>query len=118
MPVVSILELLAILLYLGHISGCFFYYFSTPKWRTPLEKELVATGEIVTWMQHSFGGTQMLLVPDKVNMTSGVPLPPDVLMDKSSGLWYQCPDMYDIWDCSTCTGPKVRCYSHYGLFFR
>jgi hypothetical protein len=32
LPAVSILELVVVLLYLGHFSGCFFYYFSCPKW--------------------------------------------------------------------------------------
>lgn len=34
LPVLSILELVIILLYLGHISGCFFYLMSTPTWQT------------------------------------------------------------------------------------
>lgn len=34
LPVLSILELVIILIYLGHISGCFFYLFSTPPWQT------------------------------------------------------------------------------------
>jgi hypothetical protein len=34
MPFLSMLELLLILLYLGHIAGCFFYLMSTPLWQT------------------------------------------------------------------------------------
>jgi hypothetical protein len=37
LPVISILELVIILLYLGHISGCFFYLMSTPQWQTQRE---------------------------------------------------------------------------------
>lgn len=32
--VVSLLELLIVLVYLGHLSGCFFYLFSGPRWYT------------------------------------------------------------------------------------
>jgi hypothetical protein len=35
MPVFSIMELLVVLLYLGHFSGCFFYLLSTPPYQTP-----------------------------------------------------------------------------------
>lgn len=34
LPALSILELVIILIYLGHISGCFFYLLSTPSWQT------------------------------------------------------------------------------------
>lgn len=34
MPLFSILELLVVLLYLGHFSGCFFYLLSTPPYQT------------------------------------------------------------------------------------
>lgn len=34
LPVLSIMELVIILVYLGHISGCFFYLLSTPSWQT------------------------------------------------------------------------------------
>lgn len=36
-PVISILELLIILIYLGHFCGCFFYLMSTPKYHTQRE---------------------------------------------------------------------------------
>jgi hypothetical protein len=32
--VLNIFELVIILIYLGHISGCFFYLLSTPSWQT------------------------------------------------------------------------------------
>jgi hypothetical protein len=34
LPILSITELVIILIYLGHISGCFFYLLSTPAWQT------------------------------------------------------------------------------------
>jgi hypothetical protein len=33
MPLVSIMELLVVLVYLGHFSGCFFYLLSTPPYQ-------------------------------------------------------------------------------------
>lgn len=38
MPVLSILELLAVLAFLGHFCGCFFYYFSMPRWQVSLHQ--------------------------------------------------------------------------------
>jgi hypothetical protein len=37
LPILSITELVIILIYLGHISGCFFYLLSTPAWQTKRE---------------------------------------------------------------------------------
>lgn len=37
MPLISIMELLVVLLYLGHFSGCFFYLLSTPPYQTACE---------------------------------------------------------------------------------
>ena len=37
MPFISIMELLVVLLYLGHFSGCFFYLLSTPPYQTARE---------------------------------------------------------------------------------
>jgi hypothetical protein len=34
LPALSILELVIVLVYLGHISGCFFFLLSTPPWQT------------------------------------------------------------------------------------
>lgn len=32
---------------------------------------------------------------------------------------YVCPDYgYDARRCPLCDGPKVRCYTHYGLAYR
>lgn len=34
LPLFSVMELLVVLLYLGHFSGCFFYLLSTPPYQT------------------------------------------------------------------------------------
>jgi len=36
---IKIIKLLLILIFLGHIFGCFFYFFSTDEWRTPRERK-------------------------------------------------------------------------------
>lgn len=51
LPALSILELVIILIYLGHISGCFFYLLSTPSWQTK--------GELCTALQQQ----QHVLLP-------------------------------------------------------
>ena len=65
-PLFSILELLVVLLYLGHFSGCFFYLLSTPPYQTAVERRLIEEGEIETWVTRSFGGDRLILVPTPV----------------------------------------------------
>lgn len=57
------MELLVVLLYLGHFSGCFFYLLSTPPYQTAIEKRLIDQGEMETWVTRSFGGDRLILVP-------------------------------------------------------
>ena len=84
-----------------------------------MERELIETGELTTWMQHQFSGTAMIMVPDRANVTAGQPPPLNALQDGRTKLWYQCPDIgFEAKACATCTGPRVRCYSYYGLPFR
>jgi hypothetical protein len=50
-PVLSILNVVAVLLYCGHISGCFFFFFSSASFRTDVEEEMIAANNLVTWTQ-------------------------------------------------------------------
>ncbi|WIA17586.1 hypothetical protein OEZ85_014411 [Tetradesmus obliquus] len=121
MPILSITELVIILIYLGHISGCFFYLLSTPAWQTKHEKALIADGEITTWMQHAFGGDKTVMLPTAYSFSnsSSIHVPPNVMQDNSTGKWWSCPEFgYDITPCATCHGPHMRCVSHYKLAFR
>ncbi|KAF6262699.1 hypothetical protein COO60DRAFT_586187 [Scenedesmus sp. NREL 46B-D3] len=122
LPILSITELVIILIYLGHISGCFFYLLSTPAWQTKHEKTLIADGEITTWMQHAFGGDKTVMLPAAYsanNGSSSVQLPPHVMQDNITGRWWSCPEFgYDITACATCQGPHMRCVSRYKLTFR
>jgi len=37
MPLINIFKLVFVLLFMGHVTGCFFYYFSTQDWRSKYE---------------------------------------------------------------------------------
>eukprot|EP00854_Cymbomonas_tetramitiformis_P017837 gene17837-21240_t len=44
-----------ILLFLGHIFGCMFYYFSTEEFRTEQEVQDILEGKYQTWIDYNFG---------------------------------------------------------------
>ncbi|KAF8058454.1 esf2 [Scenedesmus sp. PABB004] len=121
LPLLSILELVIILLYLGHVSGCFFYLLSTPPWQTKHEQALIASGEMTTWMSHAFGGDKVLMMPTPLEPPppAGAPPPRGAALDAATGRWWLCPDWgYAATPCPGCAGPRLRCASHYGLAFR
>ncbi|KIZ07885.1 Potassium channel AKT1 [Monoraphidium neglectum] len=121
MPLFSILELLVVLLYLGHFSGCFFYLLSTPPYQTAVEKRLIEEGEMETWMMTSFGGDRLVQVPVAYhgNLTGIAASLSHLGQDPTTKQWYQCPDFgYDFKPCISCDGPKARCVSHYSLPYR
>ncbi|GBG00035.1 voltage-gated ion channel [Raphidocelis subcapitata] len=121
MPAISILELLVVLLYLGHFSGCFFYLLSTPPYQTAVEKRLIEGGEMETWVTKTFGGDRMILMPTRLqaNTTASPAALAHSGQDPTTKLWYECPAFgYDFKLCSVCDGPKARCVSHYSLPFR
>ena len=53
LPYVDLFSLVSLLLFLGHIFGCFFYFFSTKDWWTPEERERM--GDSDTWVYMQFG---------------------------------------------------------------
>ena len=48
LPWVDFASLIGLLLFLGHVFGCFFYFFSTKDWWSDSEKERL--GEEDTWI--------------------------------------------------------------------
>merc|ERR1719353_673153 len=55
MPTIKMCKLVFILVLLGHIFGCFFYFFSTADYRLDTEKEEIIRGTYTTWMHEEFG---------------------------------------------------------------
>jgi hypothetical protein len=117
---ISIVELLIILLYLGHVSGCFFYFFSNPQWRTANERHLFSTGQMESWVQHQFGGERHLEFPSACSPppASAPQAQPNVAQDPQTGQWYTCPVAYALHNCSNCAAPPFRCHSYYGVYYR
>lgn len=54
MPTIKMCKLVFILILLGHIFGCFFYFFSNHDWRTEGEIESLKEGKISVWMHSEF----------------------------------------------------------------
>ena len=50
----SVLRLMAIMLYMGHIFGCCFHYFSVEDWRTDGERAQILDGTIMPWLNEYF----------------------------------------------------------------
>mmetsp|Transcript_932 Transcript_932/g.3507 ORF Transcript_932/g.3507 Transcript_932/m.3507 type:complete len:884 (+) Transcript_932:248-2899(+) len=55
LPLITIAKLMLMLLYLGHVIGCFYNFASAADWRTELETEAVESGELTPWMILEFG---------------------------------------------------------------
>jgi len=55
MPTIKMCKLVFILVLLGHIFGCFFYFFSTKDYRLDSETEDMIQGKYTTWMHSEFG---------------------------------------------------------------
>ncbi|KAG2445187.1 hypothetical protein HYH02_008655 [Chlamydomonas schloesseri] len=119
--VVSLLELLIVLVYLGHLSGCFFYLFSGPRWYTNEERRLINEGELSTWVLDKMGGYYQVVMPTRIDTSDGnVPVPSDVIaQDPATGFWYTCPDFYFMVPCPKCDQlPHLRCKTDFSFPYR
>ncbi|KAG2439520.1 hypothetical protein HXX76_004873 [Chlamydomonas incerta] len=120
--VVSLLELLIVLVYLGHLSGCFFYLFSGPRWYTNEERRLINEGELSTWVMDKMGGYYQVVMPTRIDLAPGDSPPPvsDVTaQDPATGYWYTCPEFYSIVACPKCDQlPHLRCKTDFSFPYR
>ena len=55
MHLISVAKLVIFMLYLGHLFGCFFHYFSVSEWRTKEENQQVEDGTLEPWLKSYFG---------------------------------------------------------------
>lgn len=52
LPALSFLKLLAWLLFVGHVVGCFFFFISNGEWLVPAEERMQAAGTLgENWVQ-------------------------------------------------------------------
>jgi hypothetical protein len=52
----SVVQAVAVLAFLGHLCGCFFYMFSSPTWQTAHEQDLIAHALLDAWVLRAFSG--------------------------------------------------------------
>ena len=50
----AVLKLVVIMLYVGHLFGCFFHYFSVDEWRTDDELAQIDAGALSPWLKEYF----------------------------------------------------------------
>lgn len=55
---ISIARQIIVLGFLGHLLGCFFYYFSTSTWRSVTEQRLIEEGILSNWIIYEFHGEE------------------------------------------------------------
>ena len=48
--ILTVVRLTVMLVYLGHLFGCLFFYFSNPAFHTAAEKALAEHGDLYTWV--------------------------------------------------------------------
>jgi hypothetical protein len=115
-PILSIVKLVAVLLYCGHLSGCFFFFFSSPSFQTEVEQDMIAARDMMTWTQTEMFSWELYVTPMSKAMadTAGLAWQPAQLQDGSylsseSGDLH-CPDWYYIhwqegaWICVSTRG--------------
>jgi len=69
-------KLIVFMIYLGHIFGCMFYFFSDEDWLTDYEKERTRNGTMETWLDTNFvetlettdPGTGLVIKTEKTNL--------------------------------------------------
>jgi CRP-like cAMP-binding protein len=54
MPYINLSKVIVVLLFLGHLFGSFFFFFSMEDWRTATEKSLIESGDISPWVESQF----------------------------------------------------------------
>ncbi|MEW5314441.1 MAG: hypothetical protein WDW38_005941 [Sanguina aurantia] len=119
--IITILELLIFLIFMGHLTGCFFYFFSGPLWQTSEEKALMASGDMTHWVTEKLGGYAMVLLPTPWNNSTAATQHPtwDKGMDPATGKWYECPEFYSMDACPACSPlPHLRCKTDFGFGYR
>ena len=60
----AVVKLVVIMLYMGHLFGCFFHYFSVDEWRTAGELMQIENGALTPWLKDYFDDTN----PDVANV--------------------------------------------------
>ena len=50
----AVLKLIVVMLYVGHLFGCFFHYFSVDEWRTEDELAQIDAGALSPWLKEYF----------------------------------------------------------------
>ena len=64
--------------------------------------------------------TAHVQVPDPYYEATNTTVPDAVVSkDPFTGLWYQCPNYYEIYQCPECRdAPHLRCRAVFGFMFR
>eukprot|EP00242_Pyramimonas_sp_CCMP2087_P017362 CAMPEP_0198200140 /NCGR_PEP_ID=MMETSP1445-20131203/3190_1 /TAXON_ID=36898 /ORGANISM="Pyramimonas sp., Strain CCMP2087" /LENGTH=680 /DNA_ID=CAMNT_0043870107 /DNA_START=189 /DNA_END=2234 /DNA_ORIENTATION=+ len=52
--IMAYVKMIVLIVYLGHIFGCMFYFFSDDEWHTSYEKERMLNGTMSTWLLDYF----------------------------------------------------------------
>ena len=62
-PIISILRQMAVLVFLGHLAGCSFFFFSTASWQTEIEQDMIQADDLTTWTRAERFGYDLFLKP-------------------------------------------------------
>jgi len=96
-PVIAVSKFILVLMFLGHLFGCFFYYFSTKQFRNMNEKNIIADDEGLAaqpWILAEFGSEwDSVHVPECVGQTTCVHCPASARFDGQN-----CVNLYEFKD--------------------
>jgi len=93
-PVLSIGKQVGMLIFLGHMLGCFYYYFSLDTWWTSSEVVLISEGLITPWIETQFYG-QADRLPATVLASGGYACAPGYQL-QDIGVGIECGTMFNI----------------------
>lgn len=74
-PIISILRQVAVLIFLGHLAACSFFFFSSPSWQTDVEQAMIRADDLTTWTRSERFSYALFIQP--VTETSAEVVPAD-----------------------------------------
>ena len=94
--VIAIFKFVGVLLFLGHLFGCFFYFFSTEQYRAKFEKRITEDGFLDPWILAEFGAEwDRMHVPECVGQAECLACPLSSTFDPEKG---DCINAYGFKD--------------------
>ena len=96
-PIITITKQVGILIFLGHLAGCCFFFFSASSWHTRFERKLIAADELTTWKQAELFAQDMFVPPaTERSAEAGTASWVEIRATDANGNTLYCPHWYSV----------------------